>query len=234
MIFPYFGCFIRRSISTRSVFGRGSRATTPTSIFLIAQHPSNLRKFSLALNREHPCDVSSQLLHIAWYIVSLSRSLHSQTKQRLLSFSQFMLQWYGNMPEETVFYSYRMFGGWQIVSIIVLVGHWAFPYVSLVTRWSKRILPILAFLAAWQLVFHYIDLYWNVMPNQTWETAGGWIRGPLQGDPELHKVNFHFMDVTLLLGLIGLWLAAVGKSMKGNLVPVNDPKLGECLAFENY
>ena len=61
------------------------------------------------------------------------------------AFSQFMLQWYGNMPEETVFYSYRMFGGWQIVSIIVLVGHWAFPYVSLVTRWSKRILPILAY-----------------------------------------------------------------------------------------
>ncbi len=150
------------------------------------------------------------------------------------AFSQFMLQWYGNMPEETVFYSYRMFGGWQIVSIIVLIGHWAFPYVSLVTRWSKRILPILAFLAAWQLVFHYIDLYWNVMPNQTWTTIDGWNRGPLQGDPELYKVGFHFMDITLLLGLIGLWLAAVGKSMKGNLVPVNDPKLGECLAFENY
>ena len=40
--------------------------------------------------------------------------------------------------------------------------------------------------------------------------------------------------IRLLLGLIGLWLAAVGKSLKGNLVPVNDPKLGECLAFENY
>lgn len=150
------------------------------------------------------------------------------------AFSQFMLQWYGNMPEETVFYTYRLFGGWQIVSILVLVGHWAFPYVSLVTRWTKRILPLLAFFAAWQLVFHYIDLYWNIMPNQTWTVMDGWIRGPLQGDPETYKVGAHFMDVTLLLGMIGIWLAAVGRTMKGNLVPVHDPKLGECLAFENY
>jgi hypothetical protein len=150
------------------------------------------------------------------------------------AFSQFMLQWYGNMPEETVFYTYRLFGGWQIVSIAVLVGHWAFPYVSLLTRWSKRILPLLAALAAWQLIFHYIDLYWNVMPNQTWTMDGAWNLGPLQGDPETYKVNFHIMDLTLLVGMIGLWLAGVGRSMKGNLVPVNDPKLGQCLAFENY
>lgn len=150
------------------------------------------------------------------------------------AFSQFMLQWYGNMPEETVFYTYRMFGGWQIVSILVLLGHWAFPYVSLLTRWSKRILPLLAFFAVWQLVFHYVDLYWNVMPNAHWTMEGGWNRGPLQGDPELYKVGFRFMDVTLLFALIGLWVAGVGASMKGNLVPVNDPKLGQALAFENY
>ena len=42
------------------------------------------------------------------------------------------------------------------------------------------------------------------------------------------------MDVTLLFALIGLWVAGVGASMKGNLVPVNDPKLGQALAFENY
>ncbi|MBK9031135.1 MAG: hypothetical protein IPL61_07335 [Myxococcales bacterium] len=149
-------------------------------------------------------------------------------------FSQFMLQWYGNMPEETVWYTYRLFGGWQIVSILVLVGHWAFPYTALVTRWTKRILPLLAFFAVWQLVFHYIDLYWNIMPNQTWTMEAGWNRGPLQGDPEMYKVGFHFMDLTLLFALIGLWLAGVGRSMKGNLVPVNDPTLGACLGFENY
>ncbi|MEZ4401838.1 MAG: hypothetical protein R3B06_17550 [Kofleriaceae bacterium] len=150
------------------------------------------------------------------------------------AFSQFMLQWYSNIPEETVWYNYRLFGGWQIVSLVVLLGHWAFPYVSLMTRWTKRILPLLAFFAVWQLVFHYIDLYWNVMPNQQWTMIGKWNMGPLQGPPEAFKVGFRIVDVTLLVGLVGLWLAGVGRSMKGNLLPTHDPKLGACLAFENY
>ena len=76
-----------------------------------------------------------------------------------------MLQWYGNMPEETVWYKYRMFGEWQWVSIAILVGYWAFPFVFLMSRWTKRIVPSLVFFAVWQLAFHWLDLYWNVMPQ---------------------------------------------------------------------
>lgn len=150
------------------------------------------------------------------------------------AFSQFMLQWYGNMPEETVFYNYRMFSDWQWVSIALLLGHWAFPYVCLVTRWSKRILPLLMFFAVWQLVFHWVDLYWNLMPNAQWTVIDGHQMGPLAGDPATHKVGFHFLDITTWLALVALFIAAVGRAMKGNLMPVKDPKLGECLAFENY
>ncbi len=150
------------------------------------------------------------------------------------AFSQFMLQWYGNMPEETTFYNYRMFSEWKWVSLALLFGQWAFPYLCLVTRWTKRILPLLMFFAVWQLAFHWVDLYWNVMPNAQWTEVAGHQMGPLAGDPELHKVGFHFMDVTLWLAMVGLFLAGVGKAMKGNLMPIKDPKLGECLAFENY
>nr|MDQ3037447.1 hypothetical protein [Myxococcota bacterium] len=66
------------------------------------------------------------------------------------AFSQFMLQWYGNMPEETVWYKYRLFGEWQWVSIAMLVGFWAFPFVFLLSRWTKRIVPSLVFFAVWQ------------------------------------------------------------------------------------
>jgi hypothetical protein len=150
------------------------------------------------------------------------------------AFSQFMLQWYGNMPEETVFYNYRMFGQWQWVSWALLLGQWALPYVALVTRWTKRILPLLMALAAWQLVFHYVDLYWNVMPNQEWLVEGKWVMGPLQGDPTLHKVHFHAVDVVMLFSMVALFLAGVGRAMKGNLLPIKDPKLPQSLAFENY
>ncbi len=153
------------------------------------------------------------------------------------AFSQFMLQWYGNMPEETVFYNYRMFSDWKWITIALLLGHWAFPYVSLVTRWSKRILPILMFLAVWQLAFHWLDLYWNIMPNYQWmpfSDSNALNMGPLWGDPAKHSIGFSLMDITTWLALVALFLAAVGKSMKGNLMPIKDPKLGECLAFENY
>jgi len=150
------------------------------------------------------------------------------------AFSQFMLQWYSNIPEETVFYNYRMFSQWEYLTIAVVLGQWLFPYVSLLTRWTKRVLPLLAFFSVWQLVFHYLDLYWNIMPNQTWTVIGAWNRGPLQGDPELYKIGFQAMDVTLLVALVALLLAGIGRAMRGNLIPVNDPKLGAALSFENY
>lgn len=151
------------------------------------------------------------------------------------AFSQFMLQWYGNMPEETVFYNYRMFSEWKWVSLAVLLGQWAFPYLCLVTRWTKRILPLLMFFAVWQLVFHWVDLYWNIMPNYHWEAdKAGHLMGPLFGEPQNNKVGFHAMDVTLLLAMVGLFIAGIGKTMKGNLMPIKDPKLPEALGFENY
>ncbi|MFN0246026.1 MAG: hypothetical protein ACKV2T_03905, partial [Kofleriaceae bacterium] len=67
------------------------------------------------------------------------------------AFSQFMLQWYGNLPEETHWYKYRMFGEWKWVSILMVVGYWAFPFAILMSRWTKRIVPALVFFAVWQL-----------------------------------------------------------------------------------
>jgi hypothetical protein len=152
------------------------------------------------------------------------------------AFSQFMLQWYGNMPEETVWYKYRMFGDWQWVSIAILVGYWAFPFVFLLSRWTKRIVPALVFFAVWQLVFHWLDLYWNVMPNFDWEVvhhgATAINAGPLMGNVNLHHVGFSPVDITVWLGLIGVLLAGIGRGLTGNLIPTKDPTLGMSLAHE--
>lgn len=155
------------------------------------------------------------------------------------AFSQFMLMWYGNMPEETVFYKYRMFSEWQWVSIAVLVGHFVFPFVFLLSRWTKRIIPALVFFCVWQLVFHWVDLYWNVMPNYDWTTAthegtASLVAGPLTGSLDQHHVGFSAVDVTVWLGLFGVFLLGLGRSLRGNLIPVKDPTLGASLAHENY
>jgi hypothetical protein len=153
------------------------------------------------------------------------------------AFSQFMLQWYGNLPEETVWYKYRLFGEWQWVSIAMLVGFWAFPFVFLMSRWTKRIVPSLVFFAVWQLVFHWLDLYWNVMPSYDWLPAahGGAqvVSGPLTGDTAYHHVGFNWLDITVWIGLVGVLLAGFGRNLQGNLIPVKDPTLGLSLAHEN-
>jgi hypothetical protein len=152
------------------------------------------------------------------------------------AFSQFMLQWYGNMPEETHWYKYRLFGEWQWVSIAMLVGFWAFPFVFLLSRWTKRIVPSLVFFAVWQLVFHWLDLYWNVMPSYDWlEVSNGASTlnaGPLMGNVAYHHVGFSPVDVTVWLGLVGLLLFGIGRNLKGNLIPVKDPTLPLSLAHE--
>jgi hypothetical protein len=153
------------------------------------------------------------------------------------AFSQFMLQWYGNMPEETVWYKYRLFGEWQWVSIAMLVGFWAFPFVFLMSRWTKRIVPSLVFFAVWQLVFHWLDLYWNVMPSYDWlpsfHDKAKIVTGPLTGNIALHHVGFSPVDITVWIALIGVLLAGFGRNLTGNLIPVKDPTLGLSLAHEN-
>ncbi|MFT3693527.1 MAG: hypothetical protein QM831_10340 [Kofleriaceae bacterium] len=152
------------------------------------------------------------------------------------AFSQFMLQWYGNMPEETVWYKYRMFGEWQWVSIAILVGYWAFPFVFLMSRWTKRIVPALVFFSVWQLVFHWLDMYWQIMPEYDWTyaTHGGTtlIEGPLSNQIALHHVGFTPVDITVWFALVGILLAGIGRNLTGNLIPVKDPTLGLSLAHE--
>ncbi len=152
------------------------------------------------------------------------------------AFSQFMLQWYGNMPEETVWYKYRMFGDWQWVSIAILVGYWAFPFVFLMSRWTKRIVPSLVFFAVWQLVFSWLNIYWNVMPSYDWEVTfhegAKLVSGPLMGNISHHSVGLSAVDFTTWIALVGVFLVGVGKSLHGNLIPVKDPMLGMSLAHE--
>jgi len=118
----------------------------------------------------------------------------------------------------------------------VLVGYWAFPFVFLMSRWTKRIVPALVFFSVWQLAFHWLDLYWNIMPNYDWtvNSHGGTsvVEGPLANQIALHHVGFTPLDITVWFALIGILLVGVGRGLTGNLIPVKDPTLGLSLAHE--
>jgi len=135
-----------------------------------------------------------------------------------IAFSQFMLIWYGNMPEETTWYQYRMFTSWEWISWLLLFGHFAFPFLCLLSRWTKRKLHYLTFFSIWILVMHWVDLYWVIVPEH--DRTG---------------INLSPMDITALVAVGGLFVAAVAhKAASSNLLAVKDPKLGASLAFENY
>jgi hypothetical protein len=152
------------------------------------------------------------------------------------AFSPLLLIWYSNIPEEVVWYRYRWAGtDWQALTYVVIFAVWIFPYVALLSRWTKRILPLLMAVCFEQLVAHYIDLYWNVMPNVNWgHREDGLTTGPLTGPFTQHAWHFAASDLLSLIAFFALFLAAVGTRMKGNLVPIKNRTLNASMAFENY
>jgi hypothetical protein len=79
-----------------------------------------------------------------------------------IAFSQYFLIWYANIPEETFWYLARWQGGWKTVSLILLFGHFVFPFVVMIFRNVKSSPTIMALMAVWFLIIHWVDIYWLV------------------------------------------------------------------------
>lgn len=143
-----------------------------------------------------------------------------------VAFSQVMLYWYADIPEETHWFHYRIWGAWEGFSILLLVGHFIIPMLGLLSRHVKRRRNVLAAWCVYVLVFHFVDLYWNIMP----EMANG-IGG---GDPAVVGPAFSPMDLTAMLGVGGVFIFGFLKSLDGKpALAIGDPRLPESLAFEN-
>ncbi len=139
-----------------------------------------------------------------------------------IAFSQYMLQWYANLPEETAWYFARQNDPWwRGVSLLLLLGHFVAPFLALISRFPKRRPGLLVPAALWLLAMHWLDLYYLVTPR------------PL-GASYVPAAPLHWTDLALFVGLGGLFLAAVVRPMgRHALLPERDPRLGEALTFEN-
>ncbi len=133
-----------------------------------------------------------------------------------IAFSQFMLYWYANIPEETSWYLVRTTNGWDHIAYATLFATLLFPFMGLVSRYAKRNRKMLAFWAVWIIAAQWLNLYWVVIPEFS------------------ETVVFSPMYVTCFVGIGGLWLAGITKLAAGNsLVPTRDPRLKDSLRFEN-
>ncbi|MCA9310114.1 MAG: hypothetical protein KDA21_02850 [Phycisphaerales bacterium] len=137
-----------------------------------------------------------------------------------ITFSQYFLIWYANIPEETTFFIIRKADGtlWQTLSWVIPIGHFIAPFVILMARPAKRSFKLIAVMAIFLIGMHIIDLYWMVRPQ-----AG------------LELPAFTWLDVVGIAGPVLFFAGAlVRKIGSGPLVGIHDPRLEEALHHKNY
>ncbi|PYS64253.1 MAG: hypothetical protein DMF74_07550, partial [Acidobacteria bacterium] len=129
------------------------------------------------------------------------------------AFSQYLIIWSGNLPEETVWYVARKHGGWGVIALSIAILQFAFPFLLLLSRATKKSPRKLAMLAVLILIMRVIDVIWLIEP--TYNRAG---------------LHLSWMDMVAPIAMGGLWLATFAWQLqKRSLVPINDPQLEAAL-----
>ncbi len=134
-----------------------------------------------------------------------------------IAFSQYFLIWYANIPEETIWYARRLEGGWRGVALALVVGHFALPFAILLSRSAKRNALVLGLVALVVLGFHYVDLYWQIVPEL--QPTG----------PVIHWLN----GATLVAILATCGLVVLHGMRLHPLIPVGDPQLQDSLRLHS-
>lgn len=128
------------------------------------------------------------------------------------NFAEFMLIWYGNIPEETMWFVKRWEGTYKILFFVNIILNWAVPFLVLMPRKSSRskmiILPVVLLL----IIGQYTELYYIIWPAT------------------VHEAKFGLLEIGTFLGYAGLFAWVVGTALtKASLVPKNHPYLQESI-----
>ncbi len=129
------------------------------------------------------------------------------------SFSQWLIIWAGNLPDEITWYMRRLNGGWGFVGLWLVLFHFAVPFAILLSRSFKRDIRRMVWLATWLLLMHYVDLFWTIEPNFSVHFSVTWA------------------DVVLPVAIGGLWLWFFFRNLNAMpLLPVYDVDAKEVLS----
>jgi hypothetical protein len=132
------------------------------------------------------------------------------------AYSQFIIIWSGNLPEETTFYTSRLNGAWKATTVVLVVLHYALPFALLLSRDRKRSAKALAPIALLLLFARWLDLHWLVAPAFSKDAF-----------------TIHWLDLAAPLALGGIWLFLFSIRLKARpLLPANEPFLKEALAHD--
>lgn len=163
---------------------------------------------------------------IATYVTS--RHFHDLGKLLLtfvmlwayMAFSQYLITWGGNLPEELIWYAQRTRGSWGYVALIVAFGNFVIPFTLLLSRDLKERPGLLSKLAIGLIIMSLIDLIWMVSPSY---------------NPQPQGFPVPWMDIAIPIGLGGIWVWLFIRQLRSrSLLPLNDPFFKEAFAHEAH
>ena len=132
-------------------------------------------------------------------------------------FSQLLIIWSGNQPEEISFYRTRLSGGWGVLAVVVLVFHFAVPFLLLLSQDVKRNARLVSRIALWMIFMRLVDLFWMTRPEFTARALPTWL------------------DIVVPVALIALWVGFFAMNLKQRpLLPLGDPNLAEAVAQHEH
>ncbi|MFY9549981.1 MAG: hypothetical protein WAU32_02420 [Thermoanaerobaculia bacterium] len=131
-----------------------------------------------------------------------------------VNFSQYLIVWSGNIPEEISWYLARFRGGWGWIGLAVLIFHFVVPFLLLLPKQANRNPRLLSLAATLLVVMRFVDTAWLVLP--------AFSKGAL---------SLHWMDIAVPAGLGGIWLSFYARTLSTRpLLPEHDPGFEEALA----
>ncbi|MDF1809543.1 MAG: hypothetical protein P1U42_07605 [Phycisphaerales bacterium] len=145
-----------------------------------------------------------------------------------ISFSQYFLIWYSNIPEETAWYTNRQQYGWQWLFVVMTIGHFVLPFLLLIWRKIKRTPVLLCSMSVYMLLMVVMDMTWIIRPMVD-------IQSSAVESASNAGVFGIVLDIAGVVGVLGIFAGLVAlKVAKSPLLPIKDPMLHESMKHKNY
>lgn len=129
-----------------------------------------------------------------------------------LWFIQFLVIWFANIQEETIYFIVRTNGNWRIFFFLNIILNWAIPFLFLMSEKTKQSKPAIMVVCIILIIGHWVDLYLQIMPG----TVGA--------------SNIGFIEIGVFVGYVGLFILVVSRALgRIPLIPKNHPYLNESI-----
>lgn len=133
-----------------------------------------------------------------------------------VAFSQFIIIWSGNLPEEVIWYVHRTTGGWQWIGLFLILFQFFLPFFLLLFRFNKRSPRVLASIAVGIMLVYLVNVFWLVLP--AFRQTG---------------LSISWLDVVAPIAIGGIWLGVFLWYLQGKpLLPLHDPRMAEAWGHE--